>query len=210
MKIIEALKKTKELLKKVDGIKAKVKVYCANMSFETPTYPDQKKQVLEWLQSCYDIIREIARIRVAIQKTNLETQVTIELGGKSVTKSIAEWIHRRRELSALEKNVWEQLTDKGLREGQTKDSEGKTVDIKIVRYYAPTARDIKISELDSEPSIIDSKLEVINAITEKISAVICCDKQIIIQSMCRFKSDYIRAFGLWIYSSTGRAQTCYV
>jgi hypothetical protein len=156
------------LLKKVDDIKAKIKTYCANMSFETATYPDQKKQVSEWLQSCYDIIQEIARLRVAIQKTNLNTMVLIELGGKPVTKSIAEWIHRRRDLALLEKSIYEGLTDKGLREGQTKDSEGKVVEIKINRYYDPVVRDTKISELDSEPSIIDSKLEVVNAITDLI------------------------------------------
>lgn len=38
MKLIEALKKVKDLARKADDLKGKVSAYCAHLSFETPTY----------------------------------------------------------------------------------------------------------------------------------------------------------------------------
>ena len=100
MKIIEALKKIKDLQRKAEDLASKIGQYSAYLNYETPMYPDQKKQVSEWLQSHDDILKEILRLRLAIQKTNLETDVTIELGGKTVIHSIAGWIHRRRDLAS--------------------------------------------------------------------------------------------------------------
>jgi hypothetical protein len=40
------------------------------------------------------------------------------------------------------------------------------MDIKIIRKYDPEIRDAKIAMYKSEPNLIDSKLEVINAITD--------------------------------------------
>jgi hypothetical protein len=44
-----------------------------------------------WIQAHGDIMKEILKLQIAIQKTNLLTPVTIEIGGKQVTKSIAFW-----------------------------------------------------------------------------------------------------------------------
>lgn len=168
MKIIEAMKKIKDQQVKAADIRSKIQVYCADLSFETPLYADQKQQVAEWLQAHEDILKEILRLRVAIQRTNLATSVTIELGGKQVTKSIAEWVHRRRDLAALAKDAWQKLTDRGLKEGTAKNSTGQDIEIKLRRYYDPKERDAKVELYRSEPSIIDATLEVTNAVTDVV------------------------------------------
>lgn len=170
MKIIEALKKIKDLGRKADDIKDKVSLYCADLDCDTPMYPDQKRQVAEWMQAHSDIIKEILTLRVAIQRTNLETQVSIELGGKFVTKSIAEWVHRRRDLAKEEMDIWSKLTDKNYQEKYKQKLTDKAPEIIINRrlYFDPKERDEKRELYRSEPSIIDGTLEVVNATTELI------------------------------------------
>lgn len=169
MKIIEALKQIKDLKIKADDLKTKVSQNCALTSIETPLYPDQKSQVSEWIQAHSDILKEISRLALAIQRTNIATQVTIELGGKQVTKSIAEWIFRRRDLAKAELDIWSALTDRNIRESsEAQTSAGNRLEIKIVRFYDPKQRDEKKSLFSSEPSIIDGKLEIVNAVTDLI------------------------------------------
>ena len=168
MKLIEALKKKKELLRKADDLRNKVSKYCAHMSFETPTYPEQKKQVEEWIQSHHDVIKEIEHLQVSVQNTNLKTPVTIEIGGKTVTKPIAAWILRRRELSQLDLSCWQKLTDRNLKEGVYNDSQQNKIDAKITRCYDPVERDKKVELYRTEPTTIDSTLETVNATTDLI------------------------------------------
>lgn len=168
MKIIEALKKTKDLERKAEDIIDKIKSHSAVSSIQTPEYADQRKQVKEWLQAHGDILKEIERLRIAIQRTNIETSVTIEIGEKNVTKSIAAWIHRRRDLASKQRSAWMVLTDRGIQEGIGKSPSGDPLDIKIIRFYDPEERDKKVEIYTSEPSIIDSRLEIVNAVTDLI------------------------------------------
>lgn len=169
MKLIQAMKQLKDLAVKADDLRKKIGATSADLDFETPLYPDPKARIEEWLQAHSDILKEILRLRVAIQRTNLATSVTIELEGVHVTKSIAEWIHRRRDLAGMEMVAWEKLTDRGLKEQvQVQQSTGGTMTIKIRRYYDPQRRDVKITAYRSEPSIIDGVLETTNAVTDLI------------------------------------------
>lgn len=168
MKIIEALKKVKDLHRKADDLKTLVRDHCAISSLETEKYKGQKNQVSKWMQSHSDILKEILRLRLAIQKTNIETDVTIELDGKSVTKSIAAWIHRRRDLANEEFKMWNQLTDRGVTEGYSKGPTGDVIEVKINRFYDPSERDRNKDAFSSEPYLIDARLEVVNAITDLI------------------------------------------
>ena len=43
MKIIEALKKIKELTKKVEDLQIKVRDHCADLDCDSPIYPDQRQ-----------------------------------------------------------------------------------------------------------------------------------------------------------------------
>lgn len=169
MKLIEGMKKLKDLSRKAEDIRGKIAVNCAHLNIETPTYGDkQREQVCEWLQAHEDIAREMLRLRVAIQRTNLQTQVSIELGGKTVNKCIAEWIHRRRDLAKLDAEAWAKLGDKGLKEGFGKNSMGEAIEIRIVRNFDPKGRDTKLELYRSEPMMVDATLEVVNAVTDLI------------------------------------------
>lgn len=164
------MKMIKELQVKVQDLKGKVKQYCSDLDFETPVYQNQGIQIKEWIQSHSDVLKEILKLRVAIQKTNISTIVPIEMDGKKVEKTIAEWIHRRRDLATSELEAWSCLSDRGLKEGQVNPTTpgGTMMIIKIRRYYDPLERDKKIEIYRSEPSIIDRTLEVVNATTEVI------------------------------------------
>ncbi len=172
MKIIEAMKQKEDLLKKAADLRSKIGKHCAYLSYETPTYGSQgqqTEQVRQWVQAHSDILREVIRLRLAIQRTNVTTEVPIELGGKIVTKTIAEWVIRRgspngiQGLADLEKQGWDALGDRGLKEGQIKTSEGEVRDVKICRCYDPLTRDIQVENLRSEPARIDAALEIANA-----------------------------------------------
>ena len=170
MKIIEAMKKCKDIARKRDDLVAKIKVHCAHLSHETPAYADQKSVVAGWVQSAADSNKEILRLRIAIQRTNLATPVTIALNDEdpplTVTKTIAEWVLRRRELAAQDAKIWATLGDRGLKEGTIQNSQGQAQEVKIVRCYDPVLRDVALEVFRSEPSRIDAALEVVNAVTD--------------------------------------------
>lgn len=171
MKIIEGMKEIKRLEEKVADLTQKVEKYSCDMDFETPTYgtPEkQKAQVSEWLQSIHDSLKEALNLRIRITKTNLATQVTIQMADKAVDHSIAEWILRRRIMAALERDGWAKLGNKQLRVGVTQNSVGDKVEIKARYYFDPVERDKKVEEYRSEPLIVDRTLEVINATTDLV------------------------------------------
>ncbi len=169
MKLIEALKGIKDLQRKADDLEDKVKQHCAITSKQTPEYGDnQEKKINGWIQAHKDIVKEILRLRIAIQRTNLSIAVAIEIGDKKIAHSIAAWIHRRRDLAGLELSMWQTLTDRGITEGAIKYQSGDMEDIKIVRYFDPVRRDNMKELLTSEPSIIDGRLEIVNATTDLI------------------------------------------
>ena len=168
MKIIEAMKLIKDLQRKASDLRGKVAKHCAISSVQNPTYDDQTKQVSEWVQAHTDIVQEICDLRFAIQRTNIMTPVTIELGGKQVEKTIAQWIHRRRDLASLDSQCYRQLNDRGIVEGKSRTPEGDVIEIKINRFFSPEVRDKMLDMYDSEPSKIDAKLEVINAVTDVV------------------------------------------
>lgn len=170
MKLIEAMKKLKDMNVKAEDLRKKVALNCADLTIETPLYgADQKATVDGWIQAHSDLLKEILRLRVAIQRTNLATPVAIQLDGKAVTKSIAEWIHRRRDLAKLEQAMWTTLGDRGLKEQNVQTAPGGPVtEVKIRRYYDPVQRDTKLESYRSEPTVIDGTLEVTNAVTDLI------------------------------------------
>ena len=168
MKIIEALKKVKDLERRVTDLTAKIGLHSAMSSLDTEKYTDQRGQVREWLDSVRDTIAEISRLRCAIQTTNLAVKVEIELAGNQVSKSIAAWIHRRRDLAKLECASWAALTDRRIQEGQGKTPTGEPILITIKRFYDPAERDKRVEALTQEVSLIDARLEIVNAVTDLV------------------------------------------
>jgi hypothetical protein len=174
MKIIEGLKKVKDLLRKAEDIRIKIANNCADYDNETPAYgtPEaQTKQISEWLQAHSDILKEIEKIKLSIHRTNLATNVTVEVAdGKNVTKTIAAWIYRRSGLAELEIASWAGLTNRNLKPMNYKMSVSSD-EIKIAnvrKYYNQHERDKKVEEFTSEKSRIDATLEITNAVTDLI------------------------------------------
>lgn len=166
MKLIEALKQLKDYSRKLEDLQSKIAKHSADLDFETALYPDQKKQVSEWVQAHGDLIREISSLRFRLQKTNINTQVTITIGDNRITKTIFEWIQRRKDLAKAESKAWAALTDGNRKEGQVPQSNGGVLSVKIRRYYDPEVRDKKLEILNSENSLVDAALEMVNATTD--------------------------------------------
>jgi hypothetical protein len=174
MKIIAGMKQIKELNRKADDLKLKVRDNCANYEHENPQYgANQREMIKGWLQAHSDIMKEIARLKVAIAKTNLATEVIIELDGVKVTTTLHEWIVRRGQgksipgLANQEYAMWSMLTDRSLKEEKMMTSTG-VIEKKIVRHFDPAERDRMRELYRSEPTIIDSTLETVNATTDLI------------------------------------------
>lgn len=168
MKLIEALKSEKRLLAKVEDLKQKVREHSAHLDFETPRYEDQTKQVSQWMDTIRDTLHELETLRLGIQKTNIGTMVAIQIGDNSIVKPLQSWIYRRRQLAQIELSAWQQLTDRGLQEARLQESTGQIRDIKLKRCYDPAKKDKMMAMFREEPSLIDSALEMVNAITDVV------------------------------------------
>jgi len=176
MKLVEALKEKKRIKRQLDDYVLLVKDHCAIPSTERPRYGSdeaQREQVNRWIQGHFDLLKRYSNLSLAITKTNIETVLSIDLDGKVVTKTLAEWILRARELATLEYKMWSSITDRGIREevipSQIKD--GQPFEKRIVRFYDPKKREEMRMSLLNEPSIITAKLEIANAETDLIGFV---------------------------------------
>jgi len=170
MKIIEALKQTKYLKRKLEDLRVKISNHCVDMDCDTPVYPDQKGQVQKWIQMFGDTVKEIGRLKHCLNRTNIETKVSVQIDEKSIEKSIAEWIIRRRELIELEKRCW-MVQDDGrfpAQQAMKRNDSGEQFIANIRRYYDPVVRDKRLALLGEEPTLIDSTLEIANATTDLI------------------------------------------
>lgn len=168
MKIIQAMKTIKANIAKIEDLTNKIRQHSAYTNIETPPYADTKATVRGWIQSIHDIGQENIRLQILIAKTNMATPVTIELGGVQVTKTIAEWVWRRRQYAEYDLAANMALTDRGIKEGSTKLPTGDLMEIKIVRNFDVEKRDADVALYRAEPSIIDSAMEVVNAVTDLI------------------------------------------
>lgn len=169
MKIIEAMKRVKANHEKIIDLQQKIQNHSANLSFEKPVYGDQAKdKINEWVQSAIDTGHENVKLLTAISRTNLATQVTITLGEKSITRSITEWVWRRRQYATIDLQTVQRLTDRGLKEGRLPQSTGESLEVNVVRHYDPELRDKWVAVLAREPHDIDAALEVANAVTDLI------------------------------------------
>ena len=172
VKIIEAMKTVKLNLKKCEDLRRQIQNSAANLSIETPLYgADTAAKITGWLQTIHDIGQDNITLLVNIQRTNLVTQVPITINGITVTKSIAEWVWRRRAYADQDRAAWAALSDRGLKEEvKMPTGNGQAVEVKLVRFYDPTIRDQMIGMYRDEPFLIDSALEVVNATTELVTS----------------------------------------
>ena len=172
MKIIEAMKTVKLNTRKIEDLSAQIRNSSANLSIETPLYgAETPAKISGWLQAIHDIGQDNITLLVNIQRTNLVTQVPITINGNTITKSIAEWVWRRRLYATIDFNAWHQLSDRGLKEEiKMPTGNGQAVEVKLVRHYNPLLRDTMCAIYRDEPFLIDSALEVVNATTELVTS----------------------------------------
>lgn len=168
MKLIEAMKNVKSILRKMEDIRGKVQKYCADLDIQSPTYSDQRGQIAQWLQSHHDLAIELTVLKKNIQRTNLYSDVTIYIGDKGVTRSIAEWVIRRREIVDLEVQCWAGLSNRGLSDVQLRTGSGDTTPAKVRLYFDAKERDANVELFKSEKESIDKALEIANATTSLI------------------------------------------
>ena len=169
MKIIEALKEIKNLRRKLGDIQEKISIYSADNSTDTPIYENQKLQIESWLQAAEDINKNILNLSHRIHKTNVNTKMTIEvIDGKPITKSIDEWLLRMFNLAEEDKKTWLSLNVNDSSKTQKYRLPNSSTDVVVTRrlYFDILKRDKKLEEYSSEKSKINSKLEIINAITD--------------------------------------------
>jgi hypothetical protein len=167
MKIIEAMKQIKALEHKAKDLLNFVQMHSSDLDIEAPVYLDQSGQVKSWIDAYVGALETIVSLQAKIQKTNTVTQVTIELGGNRISKTISEWIYRKNKI-ATEKSVWTALDGRRLKDSSFIQTSGTVKEVKVRRYFDPELRDRKITGLSQEPFLIDSALEVINATTDLI------------------------------------------
>jgi len=170
MKIIEAMKRVKLNTSKINELRTRIGKASANTNHETPEYgAEQASKIQEWLQAIHDLGQDNINLLVSIQRTNLVTMVPIEIAGKTITRTIAEWVWRRREYSDVDLLAYQQLTDRGIKEGMASiPGQTEKLEVKIVRHFDPSKRDAKITEYRGEKFQIDSALEIINATVDLI------------------------------------------
>ena len=169
MKIIEALKTIKANQAKVQDLISKVQKNSAIRSDQTSPYGDQRAAtatVSGWLDTIRQILRENEVLTRRIHTTNNSIEITIEIGGSLVTKTIDEWLTRRKNGVDLQTVAYQALTDRGLKEEFVSQPDGTRVPLTIVRHYNPVQRDEVLETLAQEKFLIDSRLEIVNATTD--------------------------------------------
>lgn len=169
MKIIQALKTIKANKAKVADLTNKIRNNSAILSHQTSPYGnagDATIVVSGWLDSIRQILRDNEVLTRRIHLTNNTVEVTIEIGGEQITKTIDEWLTRRANNVDMQQLAYQALTDRGLKEEFVNTPTGERVPVTIVRHYDAKARDEILSVLMSEKAVIDSQLEVINATTD--------------------------------------------
>jgi hypothetical protein len=174
MKIIEALNEIKQNKVKVNDLRILIAKHSAHLDMATPEYPNTPEKIREWVQSCEDISKRNIDLLLAIQHTNLATNMTVKIGDKSITKPIAYWVWRKREYAKADYDTWSLLTDKGLVDQKIRvpgSATGEIKDIKLVRNFDPAKRDEALAEYKLEgdkAGAIDTALSIVTATTDLI------------------------------------------
>lgn len=164
MKIIEALKEVKLLREKCMDLSFKINNNSAHRDDAKTEYEDPKSQIQSWQTQIHQATARMEELLLRISYTNLKTQVAVKIGDKTITKSVAAWVYRRRELAILDRKAWAHCTNRNLQ--VTIDRRDNDKVYPVILNYDPQTRDKKVEEYSTEPSLIDSRLETVNATTD--------------------------------------------
>ena len=167
--IIHALKRMKSIKQEVEATRLMIAAHCADYQNESPVYgtPEaQSAQIVSWLKSIEDKLKNFSELSLRVQYTNLVTPVTIQItDDKRLTLPLQEWVLLRREITPIKSLVYGSIGDRSLKDKEVRTSAGSTETVPVRRYYDPIHRDKMVMLYKTLPSVIDSHLEVVNATT---------------------------------------------
>lgn len=145
-----------------------IQKYCAKLETEKPDFgtdEDQRKEVACLLQANKDLMQEYLALKWQIEKTNLETSVSIN----GNTYTISEMLVIKRKLGKHMVDTFKALSKTHAQHRLSYHRTGDGNIPAIVQYYKEDERNKSILKWQNLVDEIDSRLEVINATTELVS-----------------------------------------
>jgi len=171
MKMIEALKEKKLNQKKVAGVTQEIQKYSSLTSTEKPAFDSEKTQrehILRLIQSGIDLLERRAKLKVMIDKTNINTKLRIPKG--VVTQeheiSIAEALMFKmnyKEYCTLFVALNKVVAENKLKSIQL-NSDGSRA--QSIQLYDEDFKNNSLKDLQMKFDYIDAHLEMLNATTD--------------------------------------------
>ena len=168
MKIIEALKNLKTIEKRIESNCQKITQYCSYISCETPVFETEERQrqeVQSLIQANGDLQKEYLRLKIAIERSNIETNVFIL--GKNY--KISELIAIRRGLGACMRKTYESLNPRLSMDKLSavyRSGMDATNPPRVIHLYKESEKNERLKEIEELLSSIDAALEITNATTD--------------------------------------------
>jgi hypothetical protein len=167
MKLIEAMKELKVILKRINKNSELVNEYAAlpdNERLHFGTKDAQMKEIKGLIQANADLVQHYLTLKKKIELTNLKTVVDIN-GAKY---SISEMLVLKRVLAKMMVNTFNALNDTKAKQrlSATPASIRSEKSVIIEKFYSETEKNMGQRSWDDLYHAIDSRLEVVNATTE--------------------------------------------
>ena len=169
MKLIEALKIQKRISSRIAKNCDLINKYSSRLSTEKSyfeTDEEQKNEIEKLLQSNKDLVNRYLTIKKCIDYTNIVMSVDID--GKRY--SIADLLNMKRNAIEYIRNGYTSLNDVETerRLSRLYSSNSKTDNITIERLYDEKMKNENLMYWNNLYDTIDSRLEVINSVTDLI------------------------------------------
>ena len=166
MKLIEAMKELKVIIKRMGKNTIQINEYAALPDTERlhfGTKDAQMKEIKGLIQANADLVNTYLGLKQRIEYTNLKTMVEIN----GIKYSISEMLVLKRSLAKLMVATFNALNDSQARSRSTSSHLGRSEKAPIVeKFYNESEKTQGQRSWDDLYHAIDSRLEVINATTE--------------------------------------------
>ena len=172
MKLIEAIKNLKIIQKRIDKNVGLIRQYASYISSEAPSFTteaQQRNEVQSLIQANIDLQNEYLRLKKAIERTNLETLVTIN----GYTYPISDVISIRRIVGRFQNDTFAALDTTAAMSRMKQvymGSAAKPVDPanppRVIALFDEKYKNDSLKSWGEFLEAIDGKMEVVNAETE--------------------------------------------
>ena len=150
MTVLQALKKIKHLSRKLEKNRQRMVRWASHLETEEPLYDWSKL-----MQSCQDLVKEIAKLRHSLHLTNISK--TVDWDGRAYT--IDELIGMRTTVLPQRIVLW-----KSLRRREKNYHDPKEVN--VITHFDYKQRDMEIDKLEDQLDEVDAILDHVNIETE--------------------------------------------